>query len=62
MLRDYYLKKLTCEKRDCYEKIIEGYLHRKDKSKPQIPPRPKQENRAHVHEPGQNIRIDQSEV
>ena len=30
--------------------------------KPQIPPRPKQENRAHVHEPGQNIRIDQSEV
>ena len=31
-------------------------------SKPQIPPRPKQENRAHVHEPGQNIRIDQSEV
>lgn len=31
MLRDYYLKKLTCEKRDCYEKIVEGYLHRKDK-------------------------------
>lgn len=31
-------------------------------SKPQIPPHPKQENRAHVHEPGQNIRIDQSEV
>ena len=30
--------------------------------KPPIPPRPKQENRAHVHEPGQNIRIDQSDV
>ena len=30
--------------------------------KPPIPPRPKQENRTHVHEPGQNIRIDQSEV
>ena len=30
--------------------------------KPPIPPRLKQENRARVHEPGQNIRIDQSEV
>ena len=32
------------------------------KSNPQIPLRPEQENRAHVHEPGQNMRIDQSEV
>ena len=29
---------------------------------PPIPPRPPQENRAHIHELGQTIRIDQSEV
>ena len=46
----------------CLYRIRRPYFPEDLPRKPQIPPRPKQENRAHVHEPGQNIRIDQSEV
>ena len=42
--------------------IADKYKFSNKQSNPQIPPHPPQENRAHVHEPGQNILIDQSEV